>query len=73
LGGIYQQAYPDFNLEDKVDFDGGGNVTSGNNANTRTIKEMGREKNNEEVSSDAMIVGNSLRMQKVNSLIKDYV
>jgi len=31
-------------------------VTSGNS--TREIKEMDREKNNEEVSSDAMIVGN---------------
>jgi len=31
-------------------------VTSGNS--TMAIKEMGREKNNEEVSSDAMIVGN---------------
>ena len=33
-----QQAYPDFNLEDKVDFDGEDNVTSGNNTNTRTVK-----------------------------------
>jgi len=70
-----QQAYPDFNLEDKVDFDGEGNVTSGNSTNTRTIKEMGREKNNKEVSSDAMIVGirKSSRMRKANSLMKDYV
>jgi len=52
-----QQAYPNFNLEDNVDFDGRGNVTSGNSTNTKTVKEMGREKNNEEVSSDAMIVG----------------
>jgi len=51
-----QQAYSDFNLKDKVDFKGGGNITSENN--TRAIKEVGREKNNEEVSSDAMIVGN---------------
>jgi len=58
-----QQAYPDFNLENKVDFEGGGNVTSGNN--TRKIKEMGRERNNKEVSSDAMIVDNrkSTRME----------
>jgi len=36
---------------------------------------MGREKNNEEVSSDAMIVGNSKssRIWKANSLRKDYV
>jgi len=68
-----QQAYSDFNLEDKVDFEGGGNVTSGNS--TRTIKEIGREKNNEEVSSDAMIVDNrkTVRMQKANSLMMDYV
>ena len=68
-----QQAYSDFNLEDKVDFERGDNVTSGNS--TRTIKEICREKNNEEVSSDAMIVGNnqSVRMQKANSLMKDYV
>ena len=56
-----QQVYPDFNLEDKVDFDGGDNVTSGNS--TRTIQEIDREKNNsirknEQVSSDGMIVGN---------------
>ena len=70
-----QQVYPDFNLEDKVDFDGRGNVTSGNSTNTRIVKEMGREKNSEEVSSDAMIVGNrkSSRMRKANSLMKDYV
>jgi len=37
-----QQAYSDFNLEE------GGNVTSENS--TRAIKEMGMEKNNEEVS-----------------------
>jgi len=38
-------------------------VTSGNS--TRAIKEMGRKKNNEEVSSDAMIVDNrkSVRME----------
>jgi len=30
-----QQVYPDFNLEDKVDFDGRNNVTSGNS--TRAI------------------------------------
>jgi len=67
-----QQAYSDFNLEDKVDFEGGGNVTSGNS--TKTIKEMGMEKNNKEVSSDVMIVGNrkrSTRMGKTNS--EDYV
>jgi len=36
---------------------------------------MGMEKNNKEVSSDAMIVGNrkSARMWKANSLMKDYV
>jgi len=36
---------------------------------------MGREKHNEEVSSDAMGVGNrkSSRMGKGNSLMKDYV
>jgi len=51
-------------------------VTSGNSTNTRTVKEMGKEKNNEEVSSDAMIVGNkkSSRMQRpIHSLMKDYV
>ena len=70
-----QQAYLDFNLEGKFDFDGRGNVTSGNSTNTRTVKEMGREKNNEEVPSDAMIVDNrkSSRMRKANSLMKDYV
>jgi len=67
------QAYFDFNLEDKIDFEGGDNVTSGNS--TRIIKEMGMEKNNKEVSSDAMIVGNrkSARMRKANSLMKNYV
>ena len=70
---ICSKLIPDFNLEDKVDFEGGGNVTSGNS--TRTIKEIGREKNNEEVSSDAMIVDNrkTVRMQKANSLMMDYV
>jgi len=41
-----------------------------------TVKEMGREKNNEEVSSDVMIVGNREKVQewrKANSLMKDYV
>jgi len=44
-------------------------------AMSRTVKKIGREKNNEEVSSDAMIVGNgkSSRMWKANSLMKDYV
>jgi len=51
------------------------NVTSGNSTNTKTVKEMGREKNIEEVPSDAIIVGNrkSSSMQKANSLMKDYV
>jgi len=33
-----QQAYSDFNLEDKVDFDGRANVTSGNSTRARMQK-----------------------------------
>jgi len=35
-----QQVYLDFNLEDKVDFEGRGNVTSENS--TRAIQEMNK-------------------------------
>ena len=73
-----QQAYPSFNLENNVDFKGGGNVTSGNS--TRAIQEMNMEKNNsvtnnKQVLSDAMIVGKKkgVRMQMANSRMKDYV
>jgi len=45
-----QQAYSDFNLEDKVYFEGGVNVTSENS--TRAIKEMSMEKNNKEMCND---------------------
>jgi len=42
---------------------------------TSANKEMDKEKNNVEVSSDVMIMGNrkSARMQKANSFMKDYV
>jgi len=39
-----QQVYPDFNLEDKVDFDGRNNVTSGNS--TRAILKKCKPKAN---------------------------
>ncbi|WVZ26157.1 hypothetical protein V8G54_004701 [Vigna mungo] len=73
----FVQAYPDFNLEDKVNLDGQGIVTSGNKwvtARTEWEKEIeDKDESHGHMAPSAEDSGRHVRERKENTRLKDFV